>query len=293
MTQNKPLKDKIALVAGGTRGAGRGIAMALGEAGATVYVTGRTTRMSSSPIGRKETIEETAERVESRGGIGIAVRVDHSVPEEVEALMKRIEMAHGRLDILVNDSWGGERLTHWGKPFWASPLKDGLAMQHGVLDTHYMTAHYAMPLLIRSESGLLAEITDGVDYKYRGNLPYSLSKIWGIHMAAGLSEELKPYGICAVSLTPGFLRSEEMLAHFGVTEANWRDAGEKDPNFLQSETPLYVGRALACLAADPGKGSLSGRHLSSWELSERYGFVDEDGTQPHWGRHEQKLLSQP
>lgn len=279
------LKGRIALVAGGTRGAGRGIAEALGERGATVYVSGRTTREARSELGRPETIEETAERVERAGGKAVAVRTDHMVPAQVEALMERIGREQGRLDILVNDIWGGEKRSHWGKRYWESPLDDALAMQRTVMETHYITAYLAAPLLALSDGALIAEITDGIDYRYRGELAYSLIKAWGIHMAAGLAEEWKAAGAAAVSLTPGFLRSEEMLDHFGVSEENWRDAASQDPHFLESETPLFVGRALACLAADPRRHELSGRALSSWELSDRYGFTDRDGRRPHWGAY--------
>lgn len=287
------LTGKVALVAGATRGAGRGIAEALGEKGATVYISGRSTRSEQSEMGRPETIEETAERVVKRGGAAIAVRTDHRDRGQIKSLMEQIERDHGRIDILVNDIWGGEKLTHWNKPFWETPLEDALKLQQTVLETHYMTAYLAAPLLLKSEDALIAEITDGTDYRYRGNLPYSLAKAWGIHMGHGLAEEWKAKGVTAVSLTPGFLRSEEMLDYFGVTEANWRDAGEREIHFLQSETPLFVGRALASLAADPGKLELSGRALSSWELSDRYGFVDDDGRRPHWGRYFETLEAPP
>lgn len=282
------LKGKVAVVAGGTRGAGRGIAARLGEAGATVYVTGRSTKGNPSEIGRSETIEETAELVTSLGGIGIAVRVDHTVESEVRALFERIEEEQcGQLDILVNDIWGGEKLTEWGKSFWEHSLADGMKMQHIAVHTHMITSYYAAPLMIRRNQGLIIEVTDGWDYRYRGNLYYSLAKISVIHLAQAMAKDLQERGcgITSVALSPGFLRSEEMLDHFGVTEERWRDAGLQDPNFLVSETPAYIGRAVAALAADPHIHKKTGQALTTWGLSEEYDFHDVDGRRPHWGRH--------
>ncbi|WP_276353400.1 SDR family oxidoreductase [Cohnella caldifontis] len=284
------LKGKVAVVAGATRGAGRAIAAELGALGAIVYCTGRSTRERASDLGRPETIEDTAELVSSRGGQGIAVRVDHSVPEEVAGLFQRVrEEQGGRLDILVNDIWGGEKLTAWGQPFWESSLEDGLLMQRRAVHTHLITSYYGVPLMTARGSGLIVEITDGYDYRYRGNLYYSLAKVSGIHLAEGMAEELKPFGIAAVSVTPGFLRSEEMLEHFGVTEDNWRDAAAKDPHFLMSETPFFVGRGVAALAADPNVMDRTGSHLTSWGLSDDYGFTDADGSSPHWGRYASEM----
>ncbi|MGO0062852.1 SDR family oxidoreductase [Brevibacillus fluminis] len=282
----KPLAGKIAVVAGGTRGAGRGIAVALGEAGATVYVTGRSVRGSQSDLQRSETIEETAEMVTAAGGTGIAMRVDHTREEEVRELFARVNAEQdGQLDILVNDVWGGEQLYEWGKPFWEQSLPNGLLMQTRGIHSHLITSHYGAPLMIAKKRGLIIEITDGTDYRYRGNLYYSLAKISVIHLAKAMAAELRPHNITALSLTPGFLRSEEMLDHFGVTEENWRDAAKIDPNFLQSETPAYIGRAVAALAADPDVGRHSGKALSTWGLSDEYGFTDYDGRRPHWGRY--------
>lgn len=282
----KPLAGKIAVVAGGTRGAGRGIAVALGEAGATVYVTGRSVRGSQSDLQRSETIEETAEMVTAAGGNGIAVRVDHTREEEVRDLFARVNAEQdGQLDILVNDVWGGEQLSEWGKPFWEQSLPNGLLMQTRGIHSHLITSHYGAPLMVAKKRGLIIEITDGTDYRYRGNLYYSLAKISVIHLAKAMAAELRPHNITALSLTPGFLRSEEMLDHFGVTEENWRDAAKIDPNFLQSETPAYIGRAVAALAADPDVGRHSGKALSTWGLSDEYGFTDYDGRRPHWGRY--------
>ncbi len=282
----KTLEGKIAVVAGGTRGAGRAIAVTLGEAGATVYVTGRSERGNLSDMGRQETIEETAEMVTARGGTGIPVRVDHTVEDEVRALFERVRQEQdGRLDILVNDVWGGDPLTDWDKRFWEHSLPDGLLMQRRAVHSHIITSYYGAPLMIARKQGLIIEITDGVDYRYRGNLFYSLAKISAIHLAAAMAEELRPYGIAAVALTPGFLRSEAMLDHFGVTESNWRDAAKIEPHFLMSETPYYIGRAVAALAADPDILGKSGKTLSTWGLSDEYGFTDVDGSRPHWGNY--------
>ncbi|MEK3720160.1 SDR family oxidoreductase [Paenibacillus sp. FSL H8-0034] len=282
----KALKGKVAVVAGGTRGAGRGIAEMLGEAGATVYVTGRSTRGNLSDMGRQETIEETAELVTAHGGVGIAVRVDHTVEADVKSLFEQVlSEQKGVLDILVNDIWGGEQLTEWGKPFWEHSLNKGLQMQIPAVHAHMVTSYYAAPLMIARNKGLIIEITDGFDYRYRGNLYYSLAKISAIHLAQSMAAELREHRVAAVSLTPGFLRSEAMLDHFGVTEANWRDAAKADPHFLISETPYYVGRAVAALAADSNVLEKSGQILTSWDLSDMYGFTDRDGSRPHWGRY--------
>lgn len=290
MTAMKPLAGQVAVVAGATRGAGRGIAAMLGEAGATVYCTGRSVRGNPSDLNRKETIEETSEMVNAYGGIGIAVRTDHTVEEEVRALFERVAREqNGRLDILVNDIWGGEQLTQWGTPFWEHSLANGLLMQERVVKTHLITSWYGARMMVPRKKGLIIEVTDGTDYSYRGNLYYSLAKIAPIHLAKGMAEELKPHGITAVSITPGFLRSEEMLDFFGVTEANWRDAihtGKMGAeHFGESETPYFLGRAAAALAADPHVFEKSGQALSSWGLSDEYGFSDIDGRRPHWGNY--------
>ncbi|KPV56458.1 short-chain dehydrogenase [Paenibacillus sp. A3] len=282
----KPLEGHIAVVAGATRGAGRGIAEMLGEAGATVYVTGRSSRGQLSDMGRTETIEETAELVTARGGRGIPVRVDHTVEEEVRALFERVRSEqNGRLDLLVNDVWGGDSLMEWGKTFWEQPIAGGLLMQRRAVHSHMITSYYGAPLLMANKRGLIVEITDGWDYRYRGNLYYSLAKISAIHLAESMAEELRPHHVAAVAVTPGFLRSEAMLDHFGVTKDNWRDAAEKDPHFIMSETPHYVGRAVAALAADPRIMDKSGQALTSWGLSDEYGFTDKDGSRPHWGNY--------
>jgi NAD(P)-dependent dehydrogenase (short-subunit alcohol dehydrogenase family) len=279
----------IALVAGATRGAGRGIAVALGEVGATVYVTGRSTRAKRSEYDRPETIEETAELVTEAGGTGLAVAVDHLDGEAVAALVARIDAEQGRLDLLVNDVWGGENLLEFNSPIWEHDLANGLRMLRQQLDTHLITSHHALPLLLRSPGGLVVEITDGTaDYHethYRESIFYDLCKTGVIRMAWGLAQELGPRGATAVALTPGWLRSEMMLEHFGVREDNWRDAAERIPHFCISETPRYVGRAVAALATDPDVVRFNGQSLSSGQLAQVYGFTDLDGTQPDAWRY--------
>ena len=286
------LSGKVALIAGATRGAGRGIATALGEAGATVYCTGRTTRHARSPMGRAETIEETAERVTAAGGHGIPVRVDHLREDEVRALVERIRAEQGRLDVLVNDVWGGDAGIEWGSPFWELDVERAWRVVETALRTHIVTARHAAPLLVERGRGLVVEVTDGDTYAYRGNLVYDLVKTSVIRLAYGLATELRPHGVAAVAVTPGFLRSEAMLDHFGVTEETWREAGKKDPNFLHSETPLFVGRGVAALAADPHVMRRTGRVVASWTLSDEYGFPDKDGARPHWGRHFRKTYGE-
>jgi|SRR5271169_2672854 len=294
-------RGMIALVAGATRGAGRGIAIALGEAGATVYCTGRSTRGRRATPGRPETIEETAEMVTAAGGCGIAMRVDHTKPADVRRLVARIKRRHKGLDILVNDVWGGDALTEFGKPFWKVNLENGLRMLKQAIHSHIITAHYAVPLMLGRRRGIIFEITDGDAFYYRGNLFYDLVKISVIRLAFAMARELRKRGIVSVALTPGFLRSEAVLEHFGVNEANWRDAGKrkdaransKDQNdapedFLVSESPRYIGRAVAALASDPRVKKKSGRVFSSWALAREYGFTDVDGTQPHWGNYARK-----
>lgn len=296
------LEGKVALVAGATRGAGRGIALELGAAGATVYCTGRSTRDQRSEMNRPETIEETAELVnqsadgsgsqqgggdggaKGSGGKGIAVQVDHLDPAQVEALVKRIEREHGRLDILVNDIWGGDFFTDWYKPVWEHSLEKGLHLLRLAIDTHIITSHFALPLLIKRPGGLLVELTDGTaDYnreKYRLSLFYDLAKTSIIRIAWAQAQELKAHDCTAVALTPGWLRSEQMLDNYGVKEENWRDAIAKQPHFVITETPRYVGRAVAALGGDPNVARWNGQSLSSGQLAKVYGFTDLDGSQP-------------
>ncbi len=284
----KTLKDKIALVAGATRGAGRGIAVELGAAGATVYVTGRTTREHRSEYNRPETIQETAELVTQAGGRGIAIPTDHLDVEQVRALVATITAQSGHLDVLVNDIWGGEHLAEWNTPVWKHSLENGLRLLRLAIDTHIITSHLALPLLIRKPGGLLIEITDGTaEYNsthYRLCLYYDLAKTSITRMAWGLAHELELYGCTAVCVTPGWMRSEMMLDIMGVTEANWRDAIPQNPGFQRSETPHFVGRAIAALAGDPDVHRFSGQSLSSIQLARIYGFTDLDGSQPDaWG----------
>ena len=274
----KPLQGKVAVVAGATRGAGRGIATALGEAGATVYCTGRSVPGSPGMKNRPETIQQTAEIVTARGGRGIAVQVDHTIPDAVARLFDQV----GAFDILVNDIWGGDELVEWGKKLWETKLEDGLTLIDRAIKTHIITSYYGLPR-IRDE-GVVIEITDGDAYFYRGHFFYDLVKTTVIRMAFGLSQELKGRAITAIAVTPGFLRSEWMLDQFGVTEENWRDAAEREKSFIASETPLFVGRGVAALAADPDRTSLDGRVIASWDLGDRYRIVDADGTQPHFIR---------
>lgn len=245
MSHKKPLSGKVALVAGATRGAGRGIACELGALGATVYCTGRSVRGQSATGNRPETIEETAEMVSERGGVGLYQQVDHSQPEQVQALIAAIEVEQNRLDILVNDIWGGDALSEWGTSFWELSLEKGLQMQAQAVHTHIITSRYAVPLMLKGKNGLIVEITDGDSLQYRGNLFYDLAKISVIRLAYAMSEELRAHHITALAVTPGFLRSEAMLDHFGVTEATWREAIAQDPHFAASETPFFVGRAVA------------------------------------------------
>ena len=283
------LEGRIALVAGGTRGAGRGTAVALGEAGATVYVSGRTTREQRSEYDRPETIEETAELVAEAGGTGIAVQVDHLEGAQVEALVERIRTEQGRLDVLVNDIWGGENLVGWEKPIWEHDLDDGLRLLRLAIDTHLITSHHALPLLIENPGGLLVEMTDGTfDYNaanYRLSSFYDLAKWSILRLGWSQAKELEPHGCTAVALTPGWLRSEMMLEIFGVTEENWREGAKVQPHFVISESPRYVGRGVAALAGDPELTRWNGQSLSSAQLAKEYGFTDIDGTQPDAWRY--------
>ena len=275
-------------MAGATRGAGRGIAVQLGAAGATVYATGRTTRSQRSEMNRPETIEETAELVDEAGGHGIPVQVDHLVPAQVRALVERIEREQGALHILVNDIWGATTME-WNKSVWESSLSTGLrTLQLGV-DTHAITSHFALPLLIQKPGGLVVEVTDGTDEynatNYRVSFFYDLAKAAVNRMAWALAHELKPHRATALSLTPGWLRSEAMLDAYQVTESNWRDATTRQPHFAISESPAFVGRAVAALARDPNVSRWNGMSVSSGQLAKIYGFTDMDGSQPDAWRY--------
>jgi NAD(P)-dependent dehydrogenase (short-subunit alcohol dehydrogenase family) len=291
------LTGKVALVSGATRGGGRGIAVALGEAGARVYCTGRSTRNQRSEVDRPETIEETAELVTEAGGEGIAVAVDHLDPAQVRELVERIDRDHGRLDVLVNDIWGAEHLFDWNKPVWEHDLDNGLRLLRLAIDTHLITSHHALRLLIRNPGSLVVEVTDGTaDYNaghYRISVFYDLAKTSVIRMAWGLAQELRDHGGTAVAITPGWMRSEHMLENHGVAEENWRDATERSPHFCISESPRYVGRAVAALAADEDRFRWSGQSLSSGQLAQVYGFTDVDGTRPDCWRYMVEVVERP
>jgi NAD(P)-dependent dehydrogenase (short-subunit alcohol dehydrogenase family) len=287
------LRGKVAVVAGATRGAGRGIAAALGEAGGTVVCTGRSTGTKRYEYDRPETIEETAELVTSLGGTGIAEVVDHLDPEQVRALADRIRDAHGHVDVLVNDIWGGEQLKEWDTPVWEHDLANGLRILELAIETHLITSHFLLPLMIDRPGGLLVEVTDGTNAynatRYRLNVYYDLAKVAVNRLAFAQGHELEPHGATSVALTPGWLRSELMLAGFGVEEANWRDVYERrdadgnptgPPDFALSETPRFVGRAVVALASDPDRARWNQRSIDSGSLAREYGFTDVDGSQP-------------
>ena len=264
------LKNKIALVAGATRGAGRAIALELSRAGAIVYGTGRS--------------------IDTKEKEFTAIRADHTDPRQVSRVVSRIRREQGRLDILVNDIWGGDELMQWGKRIWEADLKKGLTMLERGIHTHIITSRYAIPLMLEpsGEGRAVFEITDGDFMSYRGSVFYDLVKSSVIRLAFAMASELRRSGVVSIAVTPGFLRSEAMLKRFGVTEENWRDGAKKDPHFIASETPHFVGRAIVALASDPNVMTKSGRVFSSWDLAEEYGFDDIDGSRPHWRRYIEK-----
>jgi NAD(P)-dependent dehydrogenase (short-subunit alcohol dehydrogenase family) len=279
----KFLTGHIAVVAGATRGAGRGIARALGEAGATVYCTGRSVRGRLSAYKRPETIDETSEMIQAAGGKGIAVRVDHTVEPEVEALFARIDREHGRLDVLVNSIAGEEPMMGQWCSFWKTNLTQSDAIFRQSLLSHIITAKHAVPLMMKRRRGLIVEVTENDILSAGGNPLSQTVKLALKGLALNMAAELKPYGVAALSITPGYLRSEAMLEHMGVSASSWRDAGKNNKNFLESESPLFVGRAVAALAADSNVLKRSGQLCSSWELAREYKFTDEDGRRPDWG----------
>jgi NAD(P)-dependent dehydrogenase (short-subunit alcohol dehydrogenase family) len=293
----KPLTGLVAVVAGATRGAGRGIARALGEAGATVYCTGRSVRGNRSPYNRPETVDETAEMISSAGGSAIALRVDHTVEREVEEVFGRVVRERGRLDILVNSIAGEDPLMAQWCSFWKTDLKNAEAALRQSLVSHIITAKHAAPYMIQNRSGLVVEVTENDILSAGGNPVTQAVKFALKGLALNMAAELRPHGVSAVAITPGFLRSETMLERFGVTEETWREGAKKDKNFLESESPLFVGRAVAALAGDPAILERSGQLLSSWELGREYRFTDADGRRPDWGaikidfsRHPAELL---
>jgi NAD(P)-dependent dehydrogenase (short-subunit alcohol dehydrogenase family) len=278
-----PLAGRIALVAGATRGAGRGIARALGEAGATVVCTGRSVKGRPSPYGRPETIDETAEMIAAAGGKAIPIRVDHTSEREVAALVERIDEEHGRLDVVADSVAGEDPMMGQYGSFWTADLKDADAIFRQSLTSHIITAKHVAPMLIRQKHGLIVEVTENNLLGAGGNPMSQAVKVALKVMALQMAAELHEHGVAAVAITPGFLRSEAMLEGFGVSEETWREGGTKDPNFLESESPLFMGRAVAALAQDPNVLDRTGQLLSSWELAREYGFTDYDGRRPDWG----------
>jgi NAD(P)-dependent dehydrogenase (short-subunit alcohol dehydrogenase family) len=293
------LRERVAVVAGATRGAGRGIAAALGEAGATVVCTGRSSRTGSarSDYDRAETIEETAELVTELGGTGIAAVVDHLDPDQVRSLADQIRSDHGHIDVLVNDIWGGELLkggpTQWNTPIWELDLDDGLRILRLAIDTHLITSHHLLPLVVDRPGGLLVEVTDGTTAhnasRYRISVYYDLAKVAVNRLAFSQGHELAAFGATAVAITPGWLRSEMMLDNFGVSEENWRDSvsppskneqPSAPPDFALSESPRYIGRAVVALASDPDRARRNQQSVTSGQLAHEYGFTDVDGSQP-------------
>jgi NAD(P)-dependent dehydrogenase (short-subunit alcohol dehydrogenase family) len=305
---DRPLTSTVAVVAGATRGAGRGIAMALGESGATVICTGRSTRHARSEYDRPETIEDTADLVTAAGGVGIAVQVDHLDAEQVASLAELIRSEHGHLDVLVNDIWGGERLkggpAQWNTPIWEHDLETGLRILRLAVETHLITSHYLLPLLIQPSGGLMVEVTDGTtDYnasRYRLSVYYDLAKTAVNRLAFSQGHELAGVGGTAVAITPGFLRSEMMLDAFGVTEQTWRESLDPDraehglpaapAEFALSESPLFIGRGVAALAADPERGRWNQQSVTTGQLADAYGLVDADGTRPDVWRYIDEVL---
>ena len=285
---SKTLEGQVAVVVGATRGAGRGIAIELADAGAMVYCTGRSVPGNLAYKSRPETIKETAELIEARGGTARWSRVDYQVEEEVKAFFDRLREEQGRLDILVNDIGGDMGLVEWGNPFWKQTLGRGFKLLDRGVYTHIRASRYGVPLMLENDCGLVVEVTDGdmeTNAGYRSVLFYDLAKFLPMRIAMGMAHELRETGITALAITPGFLRSEGVLEHFGVTEANWRDGIEQDKSFGASETCYYIGRAIVALATDPNVKQKAGQALATWGLAKEYGFTDVDGSQPDWGSY--------
>lgn len=284
-------ENGVALVAVATRGAGRAIAIELASAGMKVYVTGQSARDKRSNMNRPETIEETAQMITARGGHAVAIQVDHTQVEDVSRLAHQIESENdGRIDLLVNDVWGGDPFIVWGKPFWEQDIGVGLAMLNNAVTSHLITSHAIVPLMVRRGRGIVIEITDGVTDNWRGSFFYDLAKAAVNRLAVGQAAELTPRGVTALALSPGFLRSEAMFDNFGVSESNWRDATRKNKDFAVSETPYFIGRAVVALMRDPHVSTRAGKVFATWNLAREYGFTDVDGTQPHWGEYARQVL---
>lgn len=284
----KPLADTIALVAGATRGAGRAIAVELALAGATVIATGRSSRNAPSEIGRLETIEETVDLIHEQGGVAEARVVDHTVPEAVGALIDHIRATYGKLDILINDIWGGDHLLMFDLPFHEQDITANLRMLTLGLHTHIITSHAAIPLMLEGGKGIIVEMTDGITDSFRGNICYDLTKASVNRFARTQAEAYAD--LIPIAVSPGFLRSEAMLDYFGVTEATWRDGAKNDPHFIASETPYYVARCVAALCADPNVGQRRGTAVASWNLAKEYDIVDVDGRRPDWRTYAMETL---
>lgn len=277
-----PLLGQIAVVAGATRGAGRGIARMLAAAGAKVYCTGRSTRTAGVTEGGPETLDETVELIEAAGGQAVAVRTDHTVEAEVQALFERVRRDEGRCDILINDVWGGDRLIDWGAKFWSQDIARARELIDQAVMSHLLTARWAAPMMVEAGRGLIVEVTDGELPGYRGQILYDLVKASVNRLGYAMAWDLAGTGVTALTVSPGFLRSEQMLRNFRVTEANWRDGIARDPFFAESETPAFVGRAIAALAADPEVGRKAGLALYASDLALEYGFTDLDGRTPQF-----------
>ncbi len=280
MPSTRPLHGQVALVAGATRGAGRGIAIELAATGAVVWCTGRSAGGNAATPGRPETLEQTVELIRTGGGEARAERCDHTDEAQVQALLERVRAESGRLDILVNDVWGGDALIDWTAKFWQIDSTAVRTLTERAILSHWTTAKYAAPLMVEAGRGLIVEVTDGETPGYRGQWLYDFVKSSVIRLGYAMAWDFVGTGVTALTVTPGFLRSEHVLQHFGVTEANWRDAIEKDPTFAESETPRFIGRGIAALAADPHVASKSGLCLHACQLAHEYGLTDLDGRVP-------------